>query len=55
MIARRESRATSVALRCLDDRELRDIGLYRDCVGNISDMYGDLRIRGVISNPTDVR
>jgi uncharacterized protein YjiS (DUF1127 family) len=41
MIARRERQATRVALRDLNDRELRDIGLCCDCLGNISDMCGD--------------
>jgi hypothetical protein len=43
IIARRERRATNVILRQLNDRELRDIGLYRDCVGNVADTYADLR------------
>ena len=51
MIARRERQATSVALRHLDDRALRDIGLYRDSVGNISDIYADCRGEASISRP----
>jgi uncharacterized protein YjiS (DUF1127 family) len=30
VLAHRERQATIVALRCLNDRELKDIGLYRD-------------------------
>jgi uncharacterized protein YjiS (DUF1127 family) len=51
MIARRERQATSIALRHLDDRALRDIGLYRDSVGNISDIYADCRGEASISRP----
>ena len=51
MIARRERQATSIALRHLDDRALRDIGLYRDSVGNISDIYADCRGEASISKP----
>ena len=43
MIARLERQATKAVLRQLGDRELGDIGLYRDCVGNIADTYADLR------------
>jgi uncharacterized protein YjiS (DUF1127 family) len=53
--ARRERQATEIALRQLDDRQLRDIGLYRDCVGNISDMYGDRRGGAAISHRADAR
>jgi uncharacterized protein YjiS (DUF1127 family) len=55
MIARRERQATNLALRCLDDRQLRDIGLYRDCIGNISDIYADRRGGRSIPRPTDAR
>ena len=55
MIARRERQATSVALRHLDDRALRDIGLYRDSVGNISDIYADCRREASISKPAERR
>ena len=55
MIARRERQATSVALRHLDDRALRDIGLYRDSVGNISDIYADCRGEASISRPAKRR
>jgi uncharacterized protein YjiS (DUF1127 family) len=54
MIAGRERQATRAVLRQLDDRELRDIGLYRDCVGNVADIYADLR-EGPISHRTDAR
>jgi uncharacterized protein YjiS (DUF1127 family) len=55
MIARRERQATSVALRHLDDRALRDIGLYRDNVGNISDICADCRGEASISRPAERR
>ena len=55
MIARRERQATSVALRHLDDRALRDIGLYRDSVGNISDIYADCRGEASVSRPAKRR
>jgi uncharacterized protein YjiS (DUF1127 family) len=55
MIARRERQATGVALRHLDDRALRDIGLYRDSVGNISDVYADYRGEASISRPAERR
>lgn len=43
LMARRERHATGAALRHLDDRQLSDLGLYRDCAGNISDTYADCR------------
>jgi len=55
MIARRERQATSVALRHLDDRALRDIGLYRDSLGNISDIYADCRGEASIFGPAERR
>ena len=55
MIARRERQVTGIALRQLDDRQLRDIGLHCDCVGNISDMYGDRLGSRPISHRADVR
>ncbi len=55
MIARRQRQATGIALCQLDDRQLADIGLYRDCVGNISDMYGERRGGSSISHRADVR
>jgi uncharacterized protein YjiS (DUF1127 family) len=55
IIARRERQATSVALRHLDDRALRDIGLYRDSVGNISDIYADRRRERSVSKPAERR
>jgi uncharacterized protein YjiS (DUF1127 family) len=55
MMARRERQATNVTLRHLDDRQLGDIGLYRDCFGNISDMYGERRDDRSISRATDAR
>jgi len=45
MIARRERQATRGVLGQLDDRVLRDIGLYRDCAGHVSDTYADRRSR----------
>jgi uncharacterized protein YjiS (DUF1127 family) len=55
MITRRERHATSAALRLLDDRQLGDLGLYRDCVGNISDTYADIRGETSISKPAKGR
>jgi uncharacterized protein YjiS (DUF1127 family) len=55
MIARRERQATSAALRLLDDRALQDIGLYRDNLGNISDMYADCRGEASISRSAERR
>jgi uncharacterized protein DUF1127 len=55
MIARRERQATGIAVCQLDDRQLRDIGLHRDCLGNISDMYGDRLGGRSISHRADVR
>lgn len=55
MITRRERHATNAALRLLDDRQLGDLGLYRDCLGNISDTHADFRGETSISKPTDAR
>jgi hypothetical protein len=55
MVARRARLATNVALHDLDDRQLGDIGLYRDCVGRISDSYSDYRGERSISKPTERR
>jgi uncharacterized protein YjiS (DUF1127 family) len=55
MIARREREATRAVLRQLDNRQLRDIGLYRDCVGNIADIYAEWRADDSISRAIDAR
>ena len=55
VIARHRRQATGIAVHQLDDRQLADIGLYRDCVGNVSDIYGNRHGGRSISHRADVR